>query len=164
MPSRFYFAFSAFIHPDEAEMLFPGVKFVAKGRAIGAKFVFVQSPHDTSKGHCHLIDSEIDDTWGVIYEMPDELENCLRYPGYDIVDIVATGEDGQTYSCRTLKISTPGWAMKVPVSKIERILEGAAVRRLPQAYVDQLVETYEKAQDAPASGSLPPFTMEENRS
>lgn len=151
MQRHLYFAYSAFIHPDEAQLKLPGAVYVDKARVTGHRMDFVSSAHDPSKGHCHLVsglESSVE-TWGIVYEVPD-LETHLRYTGYDVVDVVAEA-DGRRYACRTLAIAEPGKAMKVPPEKYARIMEGAKVRGFPQSYSAHVVATYRDAADAPAS-------------
>lgn len=150
MSRLLYFGYGTFL--DDAELLFylPDAEKITKARAFNKKFVLCAHSGRQDRGYCHLTDKvealgEV--AHGIIVR--HDPKYFIDYEGFERCFLTVYGDDGRMYDCWTLRMISPGVAMRPPNFYWNHIILGLKNSGFPEEYTEKIIELYERALPCP---------------
>jgi hypothetical protein len=142
-----YFAYCTWLNDPELRRFMPEARFVTKAYAANHRLQFHAAGTREDRGWCHL--NGTGDAWGnkalgmVFEHSPEDYEDFERF------SLTVHGDDGKAYDCWTYRMTDPGIAMRPPNFYWQHIPDGLTANQFPQAYIDAVLATYNKAAPCP---------------
>jgi hypothetical protein len=147
----YYFGYCTYLLESELRKYLPEARLITKAHVANHRIQFRAAGDRTDRGWCHLADRGTalgGLARGMVFEVDDARVND-HFDDFDIVYLTVAGDDGSYYDCFTYVLSNPGIRMRPPRYYWERVPAGFSEQGFPQAYLDEIQQTFEEAEECP---------------